>query len=56
MKYTDLAAENDTSFEILWEQATGVAHRIKEGLEFRWKVWLVDVLCQSIEVLWVLSF
>ena len=56
MKNLDPATEIDASLKIIWEWAVGVAHRIEKRVELGWKVRLIDVLSQLVEVLWITSF
>ena len=56
MKNMDLATELDASINVIWNKTVGMSPRVEEGLELGWKVGLIDVLCQLVEVLWIPSF
>ena len=45
IKNMKIAGELDPSFDIVWDWAIRVSHRIEERLEFRWEEGFGDVLC-----------
>lgn len=50
MKNMDLAAKIDPIFDIIWDWAIRVLHRIEERLEFGWEAGFANVLRQLVEV------
>ena len=56
MKNMDLATEIDLGFDIIWDRAVWMMDRIEKGLKSGWEVRFIDVLCQLVEVFWILSF
>ena len=45
MKNRYLATEFDAIFDIVWDRMIRVLCGIEKGLELRWEIGLIDVLC-----------
>jgi hypothetical protein len=55
MEDTNFAAELDTSIDIGRNNTVGVTSCVKEGFELVWEVGFIDVPCQIVKVLGIMS-